>query len=296
METLTDSDQADNTLTVQEKIWARLLGKRAVVIGGSIVACFIIIAILTPWIAPYSYEEQSLSRQYQPPSNEHLMGTDSKGRDLLTRIMYGSRISLAVGFAATSVSILIGIAYGTIAGYFGGKIDNYMMRFVDIMYGIPFMFLVILMMTILGRNIYVLFVALGAVQWLTMARIVRGQTVTLKEREFVEAARALGASNFRIITRHLIPNLMGPVIVFATLTIPTVMLEEAFLSFLGLGVQPPMASWGSLTAAGIAVTSPVKTYWWLIVFPGSAIAVTLFSLNFIGDGLRDVMDVRNNKL
>jgi len=296
METLTDSDQTDNTVTVQEKIWARLLGKRAVVIGGSIVACFIIIAIVTPWIAPYSYEEQSLSHQYQPPSNEHLMGTDSKGRDLLTRIMYGSRISLAVGFAATSVSILIGIAYGTIAGYFGGKIDNYMMRFVDIMYGIPFMFLVILMMTILGRNIYVLFVALGAVQWLTMARIVRGQTVTLKEREFVEAARALGASNFRIITRHIIPNLMGPVIVFATLTIPTVMLEEAFLSFLGLGVQPPMASWGSLTAAGIAVTSPVKTYWWLIVFPGSAIAVTLFSLNFIGDGLRDVMDVRNNKL
>ena len=296
MDTITDSHQTENTLTVQENIWARLLGKRPIVIGGTIVICFIIIAILTPWIAPYSYEEQSLSRQYQPPSNEHLMGTDSKGRDLLTRIMYGSRISLAVGFAATSVSILIGIAYGTIAGYFGGRIDNYMMRFVDIMYGIPFMFLVILMMTILGRNIYVLFIALGAVQWLTMARIVRGQTVTLKEREFIEAARALGASNFRIITRHIIPNLMGPVIVFATLTIPTVMLEEAFLSFLGLGVQPPMASWGSLTAAGIAVTSPVKTYWWLIVFPGSAIAVTLFSLNFIGDGLRDVMDVRNNKL
>ena len=296
MDTLIDSYQPDIAIAMQESIWTRLRRKKPIVIGGSIVICFIIIAILTPWIAPFSYEEQSLGHQYQPPSREHLLGTDSKGRDLLTRIMYGSRISLAVGFAATSVSILIGITYGTIAGYFGGKTDNYMMRFVDIMYGIPFMFLVILMMTILGRNIYVLFIALGAVQWLTMARIVRGQTVTLKECEFIEAARALGASNFRIITRHLIPNLMGPVIVFATLTIPTVMLEEAFLSFLGLGVQPPMASWGSLTAAGIAVTSPVKTYWWLIVFPGSAIAVTLFSLNFIGDGLRDVMDVRNNKL
>jgi oligopeptide transport system permease protein len=171
-----------------------------------------------------------------------------------------------------------------------------MMRLVDIMYGRPFMFLVILMMTIVGRNIYVLFVALGAVQWLTMARIVRGQTVVLKEREFVEAARSLGASNFRIITRHLVPNLLGPVIVYATLTIPTVMLEEAFLSFLGLGIQPPMASWGSLASEGVAVTSPVKTYWWLAIFPCSVIAITLFSLNFLGNGLRDALDIRSKNI
>lgn len=276
--------------------WKRLLKNRLANIGCIVVVLFITVAILTPWIAPFSYDEQNLSYQYQPPSSSHLLGTDSKGRDLLTRIMYGSRISLAVGFAATSVSILIGIAYGTIAGFFAGRTDNYMMRFVDIMYGLPFMFLVILMMTILGRNIYILFIALGAVQWLTMARIVRGQTVALKEREFIEAARALGASNFRIITRHLIPNLLGPVIVYATLTIPTVMLEEAFLSFLGLGVQPPMASWGSLAASGVEITSPIKTYWWLIVFPGSAIATTLLSLNFIGDGLRDALDMQSKNL
>ncbi|MGR3179489.1 MAG: ABC transporter permease [Candidatus Anammoxibacter sp.] len=280
----------------QSSIIKRLLKNKLAATGGVIVIIFIIMAILAPLIAPYSYKTQNLSKQYQAPTTDHLLGTDSKGRDLLTRVMYGSRISLAVGFVATAVSILIGVTYGTIAGYFGGKVDNYMMRFVDIMYGLPFMFLVILMMTILGRNIYVLFIALGAVQWLTMARIVRGQTVTIKEREFVEAAMALGASNFRIITRHLVPNLLGPVIVFATLTIPTIMLEEAFLSFLGLGVQPPMASWGSLAADGIAVISPVKTYWWLVVFPGSAIAITLFSLNFLGDGLRDALDMQSKNI
>ncbi|MGR3220217.1 MAG: ABC transporter permease [Candidatus Anammoxibacter sp.] len=282
--------------TLQSAIVKRLLKNRLAVAGGIIVIVFILIALLAPLIAPYSYKTQNLSMQYQAPTIDHLLGTDSKGRDLLTRIIYGSRISLAVGFVATAVSILIGVTYGTIAGYFGGRVDNYMMRFVDVMYGLPFMFLVILMMTILGRNIYVLFIALGAVQWLTMARIVRGQTVTIKEREFVEAARALGAGNFRIITRHIAPNLLGPVIVFATLTIPTIMLEEAFLSFLGLGVQPPMASWGSLAADGIAVISPVKTYWWLVVFPGSVIAITLFSLNFLGDGLRDALDVQSKNI
>ncbi len=276
--------------------WKRLLKNRLAVAGGCVVIAIIIISIAAPLIAPYSYEEQNLESQYQPPNRNHLMGTDSKGRDLLTRIIYGSRISLAVGFAATSVSLLIGVAYGSTAGYLGKKTDNYMMRFVDVMYGIPFMFLVILMMTIFGRNIFVLFIALGAVQWLTMARIVRGQTTALKEREFVESARAMGAGGFRIISRHLLPNLMGPVIVYATLTIPAVMLEEAFLSFLGLGVQPPAASWGSLAAAGVEVTSPVKTYWWLVVFPGAAIAVTLLSLNFLGDGLRDALDRQSKNI
>lgn len=265
-------------------------------IAGVIVVAVIIISILTPWIAPYSYDEQNLIDQYQAPSIKHLMGTDSKGRDLLTRIMYGSRISLAVGFAATGVSIIIGIIYGSISGYFGGKIDNVMMRLVDIMYGLPFMFLVILLMTIVGRNIYALFIALGAIQWLTMARIVRGQTVALKGQEFIEAVRALGAGDFRIITKHLIPNLLGTVIVYAMLTVPSVMLEEAFLSFLGLGVQPPMVSWGLLASEGMAVISPVKTYWWLIVFPGAAIAVILIALNLLGDGLRNSLDKRNKNI
>lgn len=270
----------------------QILSSPVAMTGGIIVIIFVIIILLTPWIAPYTYEEQSLHEQYQPPSSSHWMGTDSKGRDLLTRVMYGGRISLCVGFVGAAISLIIGAAYGSIAGFVGGKIDNFMMRLVDILYGLPFMFLVILLMTIVGRNIYVLFIALGAVQWLTMARIVRGQTISLKQRDFIEAARALGAGNMRIILRHIIPNLTGPVIAYATLTVPAVMLEEAFLSFLGLGVQPPASSWGLLAADGVAVTSPVKTYWWLIVFPGLALVTTLFSLNLLGDGLREVFDPR----
>ncbi|MEE9583894.1 MAG: ABC transporter permease, partial [Candidatus Brocadiales bacterium] len=215
---------------------------------------------------------------------------DSKGRDLMTRVMYGGRISLAVGLAGAAVSLLIGVAYGSIAGFMGAKTDNIMMRIVDILYGLPFLFFVILVMTIVGRSIIVLFIALGAVQWLTMARIVRGQMIMLKEREFVEAARALGASNARIIICHLLPNLMGPIIVYATLTVPAVLLEEAFLSFLGLGVQPPASSWGSLAADGFVHITPVRTEWWLVVFPGVTLGATLFALNFLGDGLRDALE------
>ncbi len=249
-----------------------------------------IMLLLTPAIAPYSYDEQSLEDQYQGPSLRHWMGTDSKGRDLMTRVMYGGRISLAVGLAGAAVSLLIGVAYGSIAGFMGAKTDNIMMRIVDILYGLPFLFFVILVMTIVGRSIIVLFIALGAVQWLTMARIVRGQMIMLKEREFVEAARALGASNARIIICHLLPNLMGPIIVYATLTVPAVLLEEAFLSFLGLGVQPPASSWGSLAADGFVHITPVRTEWWLVVFPGVTLGATLFALNFLGDGLRDALE------
>lgn len=263
---------------------------RPALAGGGFVIFVSIIILLTPLIAPYTYEEQSLGEQYQPPSLRHWMGTDSKGRDLLTRVLYGGRISLAVGLAGAAVSLIIGVTYGAIAGFVGGKTDNIMMRIVDILYGLPFIFFVILVMTIVGRSIYVLFIALGAVQWLTMARIVRGQVIMLKEREFVEAARALGASNVRVIIFHLLPNLMGPIIVYATLTVPSVMLEEAFLSFLGLGVQPPASSWGSLAADGMALMTPVKTYWWLVVFPGVALFTTLFALNFLGDGLRDAFE------
>ncbi len=232
--------------------------------------------------------------EYQgaPAPRTHLMGTDKLGRDLLTRMIFGARISLAVGLIATLVSFLIGVTWGATAGFVGGRVDDVMMRIVDIMYGLPFMFLVILLMVVFGQNLILLFVALGAIQWLTMARIVRGQVISLKGQEFVEAARCIGTPSYAIIARHLIPNALGPIIVYATLTVPAVMLEEAFLSFLGLGVQAPMTSWGALASEGRQVmdTSP-----WLILFPGLALAITLLSMNFLGDGLRDALDPQLRK-
>ena len=219
----------------------------------------------------------------------HWMGTDVLGRDLLTRILYGSRISLMVGFLATMVALFIGVIWGTIAGYAGGKIDTVMMRIVDAMYGVPFIILIILLMVIFGRNLVLLFVAIGAVEWLTMSRIVRSQVRSLSQQEFVLAAQAMGVSRVDIIFRHLIPNTVGPVIVYATLTVPQIMLLEAFLSFLGLGVQAPMSSWGILIRDG-AVS--MEEYWWLLIFPSILFSLTLYSLNFIGDGLRDALDPR----
>lgn len=267
--------------------WQRLLRNKMAVAGGLVILFFIVIALLAPWISPYGYDETNLELHLQSPSAAHWFGTDNLGRDLLTRIMWGARVSLAVGVVSTLVSVFVGVTYGATAGFIGGKVDNAMMRAVDVLYSLPYMFFVIILMVIAGRNIINLFIALGFVQWLTMARIVRGQILSLKEKEFLEAARASGASNFRLIFRHLIPNALGPVIVYSTLTVPAVMLEEAFLSFLGLGVQPPMASWGSLASDG---ARSVDVYPWLIIFPGLALAVTLFSLNFLGDGLRDALD------
>jgi oligopeptide transport system permease protein len=246
-----------------------------------------VVAALTPWLAPYSYAKTDLAYGARPPSSQHPFGTDELGRDLLTRTMWGARVSLAVGILATAVSLAIGVSYGAVAGYLGGRADQLMMRIVDVLYGLPFMFFVIILMVVFGRNIVNLFIALGAVQWLTMARIVRGQILSLKAREFVQAVRALGARPAFILARHLVPNAAGPIIVYATLTVPAMMLEEAFLSFLGLGVQPPMASWGSLASEGAAAMEP---YPWLIVFPGIALTLTLFALNFLGDGLRDALD------
>lgn len=270
----------------------RLRRNRLALTAVAVIAGLVLTALLTPAIAPYNPHDQSLRDQCQPPSARHPFGTDLKGRDVLTRVMYGGRVSLAVGVAATAVSVVIGVLYGTVSGYAGGTTDAVMMRLVDVLYGLPYMFLVILLMTILGRNLYILFAALGAVQWLTMARITRGQVLALREREFVTAAKAVGASAWHVIARHLLPNVLGPVVVYATLTVPSVMLQEAFLSFLGLGVQPPDASWGSLAAEGAAALNPIRTYWWLIAFPGGALATTLLALNFLGDGLRDALDPR----
>lgn len=227
-----------------------------------------------------------------PRPERNWLGTDQLGRDLLTRLVYGGRISLAVGLLATLVSFFIGVTWGATAGFVGGKVDNIMMRIVDVMYGLPFIFLVILLMVVFGQNIILLFIALGAVQWLTMARIVRGQVISLKSQEFVEAAQTIGVSKPAIIFRHLIPNALGPIIVYATLTVPAVMLEEAFLSFLGLGVQAPQTSWGALASEGRQVMEMAP---WMILWPGLALAVTLLSLNFLGDGLRDALDPQLRK-
>jgi oligopeptide transport system permease protein len=270
----------------------RLRKNRMAVTGCVVLAVIVAATLFAPWLTPYDNEEQDLARQMQGPSLRHPFGTDLTGRDVLTRVLYGGRLSLAVGLVATIVSLVIGVTWGAVAGYKGGTADNVMMRFVDLLYSLPFMFFVILLVAYFGRHLVLLFVALGAVQWLTMSRIVRGQMIQLRREEFVLAVVALGASPARIVVRHLLPNLLGPIIVYATLTVPAVMLEEAFLSFLGLGVQPPASSWGLLAAEGASAITAIRTAWWLILFPGLALGATLFSLNFMGDGLRDALDPR----
>ena len=265
----------------------RLIQNRAAMIGGITILVLIILAIFAPWIAPYSYSYQNLDIGASPPSAEHLLGTDVLGRDLLSRLLYGARISLLVGFVATGVALVIGVSWGIVAGYFGGRVDSIMMRIVDVLYGLPFIIFIILLMVIFGRNIWLLFAAIGAVEWLTMARIVRAQVIGLKNQEFVQAAQVMGVSNFSMFRRHILPNILGPIAVYATLTIPQVMLLEAFLSFLGLGIQPPMSSWGTLIRYGV---ESMEEHYWLLIYPGLTFTITLFALNFFGDGLRDALD------
>lgn len=249
-------------------------------------------AIATPWIAPYPYEQQDLALGATPPSPEHWLGTDIFGRDQLTRILYGSRVSLMVGFVATAVALCIGVLWGTVAGYLGGKVDAVMMRIVDVLYALPFTIFIILLMVVFGRSMLLLFLAIGAVEWLTMARIVRGQVMSMRQQEFVEAAISMGFSQKRIMLKHIVPNILGPIIVYTTLTIPSVILLESFLSFLGLGIQPPQSSWGSLISYGVET---MEEYPWLLVYPAIALSSTLFALNFLGDGLRDALDPKASK-
>lgn len=269
--------------------WRRLRQNSAATTSLVLLALITLACLLGPWLTPWALDEVDWNNFLAPPSleNGHYAGTDANGRDLLTRVLHGGRISLSVALVATLVSLVIGVLYGAIAGYVGGRVDNLMMRFVDIMYSLPFMFMVILLMVVFGRNILLIYAAIGAVEWLDMSRIVRGQVLALKRREFVEAAHALGVSSFKIVTRHLIPNAIGPVIIYVTLTVPKVILLESFLSFLGLGVQEPLTSWGVLISEG---KDMMETAPWMLIIPSAFLAITLLCLNFLGDGLRDALD------
>jgi oligopeptide transport system permease protein len=293
---------AEKGFSLWQDAWRRLRRNRMAMSSLYLLLLLVLFSIAGPWLSPHELDAIDLEYGARSPTWTHPMGTDISGRDQMTRIMHGGRLSLAVGIVATLVSFIIGVTYGAVAGYSGGRADNLMMRFVDVMYAIPYMFLVVILLVMVDGlkaktgieidTIYLLFIALGAVQWLTMARIVRGQVLSLRKKEFVEAAHSIGVSNASIIFRHLVPNALGPIIVYSTLTVPAVMLEEAFLSFLGLGVQAPKASWGTLIADGAQAMS---VFPWLIVFPGLFLGLTLFSLNFLGDGLRDALDPQSRK-
>ena len=270
----------------------RLLRNKAAIIALAVLALLIVLAMVGPFLTPYAYDQINKDDVWAPPLTAgHLLGADSLGRDLLARTLVGLRVSLAIGVVATSVSLLIGVAWGATAGYLGGRIDELMMRIVDVLYSLPFIFFVILLMVVFGRNFILIFLAIGAVEWLTMSRIVRGQTLSLKQKEFVEAARAIGLTAPAIIARHIVPNLLGPVVVYATLTIPSVILAESFLSFLGLGVQEPLTSLGVLIAKG---AQDMEVAPWLLIFPSAVMAATLMCFNFIGDGLRDAIDPKDH--
>jgi oligopeptide transport system permease protein len=277
--------------------WTRFRRNRAALVSGIVVLAIIIASLIGPWLVyfynGFEYDTLGLENRLANPSIKHLLGTDTLGRDLLARVLYGSRISLMVGFVSTLISLVIGIAYGATAGYFGGRFDEVLMRAVDVLYSLPDILLIVILMALFERSLLLLFVALGATSWLTMARIVRGQVLSLKHEQFVEAARCIGVSNVGIVARHILPNTIGPIIVYATLTIPSVILGEAFLSFLGLGVPPPASSLGVLAEEGAEAISvhPV-----LLIAPGTLMAVMLISLNFLGDGLRDALDPRMRRL
>jgi len=292
------------------RAWRRFRRNRVAVVSAGILAVIILATLIGPLLMPASYAAPS-ENSFAPPSSAHPFGTDLNGRDLLYRVLTGGRISLLVGLCGALVSIAIGTTYGLVAGYFGGRLDNAMMRVVDILYSVPRLIFILICINAFNAKlqifasqlgwdllvsysrIAILVVSLGIIEWLTLARIVRGQTLALKNRAFVTAAVSLGQSHAVILLRHLLPNLTGVILIYLTLTIPAVIIDESFLSFLGLGVQAPMASWGSLLADGAGSLNPLQIRWWLVVFPAAAMAITLLSLNFLGDSLRDTLDPKN---
>lgn len=294
------------------RAWQRFKRNTPAGVSGAFLALLVLLVLLWPLVTPYAWDAIT-DAQFQPPSWKHWFGTDVHGRDLLTRTLYGARVSLLVGVVGAGVAFVIGVAWGAVSGYVGGRLDGLMMRFVDVLYSLPSIIFVIVLLTALAGTgkawavkafgpkaaatvpLLLLFVGLGAVSWLTMARIVRGQVLSLRTRAFVDASRSLGASHARILCRHILPNVWGIVIVYLTLTVPSVILYESFLSYLGLGIQPPMASWGSLVAEGAAQINPINIYWWLLVFPSALLVTTLLALNFLGDGLRDALDPRGER-
>ena len=292
-----------------QRAWRRFCRNRLAVISAWFLLTVVAFAIIFPLVSRYRPDQLS-DAQFQPPTAQHWLGTDIHGRDLLVRLYCGAQVSLLVGLVGAGVSLIIGVLWGAVAGYNGGRLDGAMMRFVDVLYSMPSVILAIVLMSTLepvlkhwlvsvgfseagkASRLFVMFAALGSVSWLTMARIVRGQVLSLRTRPFVEASRALGAGPWWILRRHIIPNVLGVVIVYLTLTVPAIILYESFLSFLGLGIQPPMASWGSLIAEGVEQINPIRIYWWLILFPAGVMVTTLLALNFLGDGLRAAWEVR----
>ena len=300
------SEQPDSP---NRRAWSRFRQNKPAVVSAWFLLVVGALVLIWPLVTPPDPDALS-DEQFRPPSLRHWFGTDVHGRDVFSRVLYGARVSLLVGIVGAGVSLVIGVSWGAIAGYLGGRVDSAMMRVVDILYSLPSIIFVIVLITTLegafkhwlehagsgalvkSARLLFLFVGLGAVSWLTMARIVRGQVLSLRSRQFVEASRVLGAGPVWILRRHIIPNVLGVVIVYLTLTVPAIILYESFLSYLGLGIQPPMASWGSLISEGADQINPIRIYWWLIVFPGGVMVATLLALNFLGDGLRDAWDVR----
>ena len=279
-------------LTFRQDAWLRLKKNVPAISGLIIILGIALLALIGPMLSPYSYSDQTLSNANLGPSASHWFGTDNLGRDLATRVCYGARISLSIGIVASLINLFIGVIYGGISGYFGGRIDSIMMRIVDILYGIPLLLYVILLMVVLQPGLMNIFIALGLVYWLRMARIVRGEVLSLREREYILAAKMLGASSRRIIFRHLLPNSLGPIIITLTLSIPEAIFTEAFLSFIGLGVSAPMASWGVLASEGVVT---LRSYPFQLLFPALAISLTMLGFNFLGDGLRDALDPKMRK-
>lgn len=285
----TGAGSARPNTTYHQDAWRRLKKNKLAMLGLYTIIAIIVIAVIGPWLSPLSYSDQNLNETNRPPSSDHWFGTDNLGRDLFIRVLYGARISLSIGIVASLINLTIGVAYGGIAGYLGGRIDRIMMNIVDVLYGIPVLLYVILLMVILTPGLTNIFIALGISYWLGMARIVRGQILSLKEQEYILAARTIGAGKWRILFNHLIPNSLGPIIITMTLAIPEAIFTEAFLSFIGLGVAAPMASWGVLASEGVA---SLRSYPFQLFFPAIAISITMLAFNFLGDGLRDALDPR----